>query len=137
MIVWCHMKQIAAKTRRKVIINGRDAFEDILTEMKKQLHINTIVHYHSFEYGLKEARKFLDTFPMTYFGLTGKIVKGTAHMKEVIDGLPLENLICEKDSPYFPIGKRPLSCPSDGLDVMMELAKRKKKPLNEVMIQRS
>ena len=40
---------IAADTRRTVIIHGRDAFDDILTEMKKQLNCSTIVHYHSFE----------------------------------------------------------------------------------------
>ena len=84
---------ISADTRRTVIIHGRDAFDDILTEMKKQLNCSTIVHYHSFEYGLYEAKKFLDSFPMTCFGLTGKIVKW--NMKDLIDGLPLENLICE------------------------------------------
>ena len=72
---------------------------------------------------------------MTCFGLTGKIVKRKDHMKDLIDTLPLENFICETDSPYFPIGNHPFSCPSDVLAVMEELAKRKNKPLNEIMIQ--
>ena len=44
--------KIAAKTRKTVVIHGRDAFEDVLSEMKKELNISTTVHYHSFENGL-------------------------------------------------------------------------------------
>ena len=127
--------KIASKTRRTVIIHGREAFDDILTEMKKELVWSTIVHYHSFEYGIAEANKFLESFPKTCFGLTGKIVKRKDHMKDIINSLPLENLICETDSPYFPIGNHPFSCPSDVLAIMEELAKRKNKSVNEVMIQ--
>ena len=77
----------------------------------------------------------MDTFPDTCFGLTGKIVTRPEHMRDLIERLPLENLICETNSPYFPTGSHPFSCPSDVLDVMSELAKRKGKPLNEIMIQ--
>ena len=127
--------KMAAKTRKTVVIHGREAFGDILKEMKKELIPATKVHYHSFEQGLTEARQFMDTFPDTCFGLTGKIVTRPEHMKDLIERLPLENLICETDSPYFPTGAHPFSCPSDVLDVMSELAKRKGKPLNEIMIQ--
>ena len=127
--------KMAAKTRKTVVIHGRGAFGDVLTEMQKELNVTTKVHYHSFEHGLTEARQFMCSFPQTCFGLTGKIVTRPDHMKELIEGLPLENLICETDSPYFPTGTHPFSCPSDVLDVMSELAKRKGKPLNEILIQ--
>ena len=126
--------KIAAKTRKTVIIHGRDAFDDVLAEMKKELIPSTLVHYHSFEEGLLEARQFLDAFPQTCFGLTGKIVTRQNHMTDLTQYLPLENLICETDSPYFPTGTHPYSCPADVLDIMRELARRRGKSLNEIMI---
>ena len=55
-------------------------------------------------------------------------------MTDLTQYLPLENLICETDSPYFPTGTHPYSCPADVLDIMRELARRRGKSLNEIMI---
>ena len=83
---------------------------------------------------MTEARKFLDSFPNTCFGFTGKIVNNPNFQKDLIENLPLENLICETDSPYFPTGNNPYSCPSDVLDTIEEVARRKGKSTNEVLI---
>ena len=126
--------EIADKTRKTVVIHGRDAFEDVLAEMKKSLIPATQVHFHCFGESMTEARKFLDSFPNTCFGFTGKIVNNPNFQKDLIENLPLENLICETDSPYFPTGNDPYSCPSDVLDTIEEVARRKGKSTNEVLI---
>lgn len=83
-----------------IVIHSRDAAADTVNLMK-ELHaeeIGGVVHCYS--YSRELAREFLNMG--YYFGVGGVITyRNGRKLKEVVDYLPMEQIVLETDSPYL------------------------------------
>ena len=90
---------IAKKYNKPIVVHSRDSIEDtyyILEKYAKGMKI--VLHCYS---GSKEmANKFLELGIM--FGIGGVVTfKNGKKLKEVVEVLPLSNILLETDSPYL------------------------------------
>jgi TatD DNase family protein len=92
--------QMAVELKKPLVIHCRDAHEDVLEIMKQEVTPDLKMHLHCFTGTLDEAKTMLEEFPNLFLGLTG-VVTRAAHMKEVVEYIPLDRLLLETDGPYM------------------------------------
>ena len=93
---------LAEETGLPVIIHSRDAAEDTLKMVKgfynDSTHVKAVMHCYS--YSVEHAEEYLKLGLM--FGIGGVVTfKNAKKLKEVVDMLPLENIMLETDCPYM------------------------------------
>ena len=80
------------------IVHSRKSFDDSLDIIKKIGYFNGI--FHSFDYGINEAKKVLDLG--MYISFSGMLTfKGRTDIVEVALYAPLQNILFETDSPFL------------------------------------
>ncbi len=91
---------LAKKVDLPVIIHSREAALDTITLMKDAGADNHRGVIHCYSYSKETAREFLSWG--YYFGIGGVVTfKNAKKLKEVVEYLPLENIVLETDSPYM------------------------------------
>lgn len=100
------LKQIefASKNNIPVVIHGRSAYKevfDLIYPYRGKLRGSI----HCFDGDLEIALKFVNEMQFM-IGITGIVTfKNADDLREVVKGIPLENLLIETDSPYLSPGK--------------------------------
>ena len=95
---------IAKELELPIIIHSRDAFEDTFNIIREVNYFNGV--FHSFDYGIDEAKKVLDSG--MFISFSGMLTfKGKDKLREVAKIVPLDRILFETDSPYLaPVPKR-------------------------------
>ncbi|OYP56252.1 TatD DNase family protein [Lachnotalea glycerini] len=92
--------ELAKEARLPIIIHSRDAAKDTLSIMKeeKAQELNGVIH--CFSYSKDMAREYLNMG--YYLGIGGVVTFSNAKkLKEVVEYVPVENMLLETDSPYL------------------------------------
>lgn len=123
--------KLAEKIQKPVVIHTRDALQDTLDILKEFPNVKGILHCYPGSY--EAARPFLERY---YLGIGGTLTfKNNRKTKELVEVLPLENIVIETDCPYLtPVpfrGKR--NEPIYTQYVAEEIAKIKNKTVEEVI----
>ena len=96
------------KHRFKHNLNDYDTFCKLVEEhkYKEDYDENLKGVIHCYSYGLDSAKEYLDMG--FYFGIGGtSTYKGNDELRQVIEFLPIENIVLETDCPYLsPVPKR-------------------------------
>lgn len=91
---------LAKQVKLPVIIHSRDAAKDTLDIMKAEGGRDTGGVIHCFSYGKEIAREYLNMG--YYLGIGGVITfKNAKKLKEVVEYMPMEQLVLETDCPYL------------------------------------
>ncbi len=91
--------RMAGKHHLAVSIHTRNAFEDTLSIVKKELDGSLKGVFHCFTGTFEEAKKVLDTgFKL---GIGGIVTFKNSGLAETVARLPLEALVLETDAPYL------------------------------------
>ncbi len=95
---------IAKELGLPIIVHSRDAFEDTFNIIKETSYFNGV--FHSFDYGIEEAKKVLDSG--MFISFSGMLTfKSKDKLREVAKIVPLDRVLFETDSPYLaPVPKR-------------------------------
>lgn len=92
--------ELAKEINLPIVVHSRDAAKDTLDIMRaiKAQDIGGVIHCYS--YSKEQARDYLN---MGYFfGIGGVLTfKNAKAIKEVVDYVPLSNIVLETDSPYL------------------------------------
>lgn len=91
---------LAREEKLPIIIHSRDAAKDTLDIMKaeKSEEIGGVIH--CFSYGKEMAREYLNMG--FYLGIGGVLTfKNAKKLKEVVEYMPMEQLVLETDCPYL------------------------------------
>ncbi|WP_313074358.1 TatD family hydrolase [Lacrimispora sp.] len=91
---------LAREVNLPVIIHSRDAAKDTLDIMKaeKSQELGGVIH--CFSYGKEIAREYLNMG--FYLGIGGVLTfKNAKKLKEVVEYMPIEQLVLETDCPYL------------------------------------
>nr|WP_288827394.1 TatD family hydrolase [uncultured Clostridium sp.] len=91
---------LAREVKLPVIIHSRDAAKDTLDIMKAEKAEDIGGVIHCFSYGKEMAREYLNMG--FYLGIGGVLTfKNARKLKEVVEYMPLEQLVLETDCPYL------------------------------------
>ncbi len=99
--VWFERQvELAREKKMPIIIHSRDAAKDTL-DMMKAMHAEDVGGViHCFSYGVEMAREFLNMG--FYLGIGGVVTFPNAKkLKEVVQYMPMEQLVLETDCPYL------------------------------------
>lgn len=92
--------ELAYEAGLPIVIHSRDAAKDTLDitkTYKNQIHGGVV---HCYSYGVDIAREYLNMG--FFFGIGGVLTFSNARkLKEVVEYLPLENIVLETDAPYL------------------------------------
>ena len=92
--------QVAAETQMPVIIHSRDAAKDTLDIMNEHCDWQNGGVIHCFSYSPEIAKIYLDKG--FYLGIGGVVTfKNSKKLKEVVEMMPLSQMVLETDSPYL------------------------------------
>ena len=92
--------QVAAETQMPVIIHSRDAAKDTLDIMNEHCAWQNGGVIHCFSYSPEIAKIYLDKG--FYLGIGGVVTfKNSKKLKEVVEMMPLSQMVLETDSPYL------------------------------------
>ena len=92
--------QVAAETQMPVIIHSRDAAKDTLDIMNEHCAWQNGGVIHCFSYSPEIAKIYLDK--EFYLGIGGVVTfKNSKKLKEVVEMMPLSQMVLETDSPYL------------------------------------
>ena len=93
--------ELARRLELPVIVHSRDAFDDTLGCLRDSGWSRGVIH--CFSYGISEARAFLDLG--WYISLSGGITYTKRSrmdgMRELLEFIPDDRILCETDSPYL------------------------------------
>jgi len=92
--------ELAKEIKLPIVIHSRDAAKDTLDIMRatRAQDIGGVVHCYS--YSKEQARDYLNMG--YYFGIGGVLTfKNAKAIKEVVDYVPLSNIVLETDAPYL------------------------------------
>lgn len=91
---------LAKEVKLPVIIHSRDAAKDTLDIMKVEHSQDVGGVIHCFSYGKEMAREYLTMG--FYLGIGGVLTfKNARKLKEVVEYMPLDQLVLETDCPYL------------------------------------
>ncbi|WP_077612983.1 TatD family hydrolase [Clostridium sp. Marseille-P2415] len=91
---------LAKQVKLPVIIHSRDAARDTLDIMKAEGAKDTGGVIHCFSYGKEMAREYLNMG--YYLGIGGVLTfKNAKKLREVVEYMPMEQLVLETDCPYL------------------------------------
>ena len=124
--------ELARKYNMPVTIHSRDAALDTYEIVKNYKDLK--ITYHCYSYSVEMAKELLKQNVM--FGIGGVVTfKNSKTIKEVVEYLPIKNIMLETDSPYLspePLrGKK--NIPSNVIFVAEKIAELKKLPLDIVL----
>ncbi len=92
--------ELARETNLPIIIHSRDAAKDTLDIMKEEKANELKGVIHCFSYGEEIAREYLNMG--YYLGIGGVVTFSNAKkLREVVEYVPLENILLETDAPYL------------------------------------
>ncbi len=90
--------EIAKTENLPFIVHSRDAFEDTWSIIKESGYFNGV--FHSFDYGMDEAKKILDLGMFVSF--SGMVTfKKREELRKVLKFVPTDRILFETDSPYL------------------------------------
>jgi TatD DNase family protein len=91
---------LAREVNLPIIIHSRDAAKDTLDIMKAERSEEIGGVIHCFSYGKEMAREYLNMG--FYLGIGGVLTfKNAKKLKEVVEYMPIEQLVLETDCPYL------------------------------------
>jgi TatD DNase family protein len=125
---------LAREVNLPIIIHSRDAAKDTLDIMKAERSQELGGVIHCFSYGKEMAREYLNMG--FYLGIGGVLTfKNAKKLKEVVEYMPIEQLVLETDCPYLaPVPNRGKRNSSLNLSyVVAEISSIKNIPQEEVI----
>ncbi|XP_035236836.1 putative deoxyribonuclease TATDN2 isoform X2 [Anguilla anguilla] len=94
--------RLGVEMRKPLVIHCRDADEDLLQIMKKEVPRDYKIHRHCFTNNYEVIEPFLQEFPNLSVGFTALITYPRAvEAKEAVRRIPLDRIVVETDAPYF------------------------------------
>lgn len=91
---------VARRVRLPVVVHSRDAARDTLDIIKAEHAADMGGVLHCFSYGVELAREYLNMG--FYLGIGGVITfKNARKLKEVVEYMPMEQMVLETDCPYL------------------------------------
>ena len=101
----------------------RNATQDCIAIMERELPRLWPVYVHCFNGGLRESQQWMQAFPFVRFGISPVLLSKSRHteLKAVVRNLDARRLLLESDAPYFT--PDPLHFRTSVADVGMEVAK--------------
>ncbi len=97
---FCIQLQAAKKIEKAVIVHSRDAVEDTLEILKRELCGNSVGVMHCFTESWDMASRALDMG--LYISISGIVTfKNAVSLREVVKKIPLDRLLVETDAPYL------------------------------------
>lgn len=89
--------ELAIKYDLPVVIHSRESIGEILDILKEHPKARGVIH--CFSGSIEMAREFIKIG--FYLGIGGVITFKNSKLKEVVEELPLDNIVLETDSPYL------------------------------------
>ncbi len=114
---------LAERLQLPVVIHCREAWPDLLLILKEFQHVKVMLHFFNKPKYLTEALK--RGYVLSISTLKSK------DLDKIIKAAPLNNLVCETDSPYLWDGGR--NEPANVRFAYERIAEKKEMPLEEVM----
>ncbi|KAJ8355486.1 hypothetical protein SKAU_G00182800 [Synaphobranchus kaupii] len=94
--------RLGVEMRKPLVIHCRDADEDLLKIMKKEVPRDYKIHRHCFTNSYEVIEPFLQEFPNLSVGFTALITYPRAvEAKDAVRRIPLDRIVVETDAPYF------------------------------------
>lgn len=91
---------VARRANLPIVVHSRDAAKDTLDIIKAEHAADMGGVLHCFSYGVELAREYLNMG--FYLGIGGVITfKNAKTLKEVVEYMPIEQLVLETDCPYL------------------------------------
>ena len=132
--VFIRQLDLARKYNMPVTVHSRDAALDTYEIIKNYSDLK--ITYHCYSYSLEMAEQLLKL--NVKFGIGGVVTfKNSKTIKEVVEMLPLENILLETDSPYLspePFRGK-INMPSNVIYVAKKIAEIKNMPYNAILKQ--
>lgn len=92
--------EVARRADLPIVVHSRDAASDTLDIIKAEHAADMGGVMHCFSYGVELAREYLNMG--FYLGIGGVITfKNAKKLKEVVEYMPIEQLVLETDCPYL------------------------------------
>ncbi|XP_064605085.1 putative deoxyribonuclease TATDN2 [Liolophura sinensis] len=137
--VFVRQLKIASAQDKPLVIHCRRAEDDTFLIMKQYASKHVSIHRHCFSLDFEEARRWFDTFPNLYVGLTPLVTYSSAvETHDLARKVPLDRLLLETDSPYFvprdvPRADMSFSHPGMAITVAHEVASFQGIPVSKVL----
>jgi TatD DNase family protein len=97
--------ELSKKHGLPLIIHSRNSFDEIIDVLIPHVKSGLKGVFHCFPGNLAQAKQVIDYG--FYIGIGGVLTYKNSNMPEVVQGVPLERILLETDSPYLsPIPKR-------------------------------
>ncbi|KAJ8370544.1 hypothetical protein SKAU_G00105720 [Synaphobranchus kaupii] len=131
--------RLGVAMRKPLVIHCRDADEDLLKIMKKEVPRDYKIHRHCFTNSYEVIEPFLQEFPNMSVGFTALITYPRAlEAKEAVRRIPLDRIVVETDAPYFlprQVSKSVVKFSHPGLAIhtLREISILKGEPLSTVI----
>ncbi|KAJ8257894.1 hypothetical protein GJAV_G00190880 [Gymnothorax javanicus] len=94
--------RLGVDMRKPLVIHCRDADEDLLKIMIKEVPRDYKIHRHCFTNSYEVIEPFLKEFPNLSVGFTALITYPRAvEAKDAVRRIPLDRIVVETDAPYF------------------------------------
>ena len=95
--VFVKQLELAEKYDLPVVIHSRESIGEIYDILKEHPKLTGVIH--CFSGSLEMAKQFIDLG--FYLGIGGVVTFKNSKLKEVVEALPLDNIVLETDSPYL------------------------------------
>ena len=112
---------------KPIVVHSRKAEEECIEILEKMKAEKVVMHY--FSGGLKLVERIVKN---GWFLSIPTAIKNSEHFQKVAEMVPLENLLCETDSPYSHPDKKFPNEPGNVVESYKMIGKIKKMPLEEV-----
>lgn len=97
--LFCKQIEIALENNKPIVVHSRDAISDTYDIIKKY-NIGSKTDIHCFSSSLEMAREFIKLG--CKLGIGGVLTfKNSERIKDVVEGIDVDNLLLETDSPYM------------------------------------
>ena len=88
--------ELAEKYDLPIVVHSRESIQEVY-DILKEHHTRGVIH--CFSGSLEMAKLFIDLG--FYLGIGGVLTFKNSKLKEVVEALPLDNIVLETDSPYL------------------------------------
>lgn len=118
---------LSKELNKPIIIHSRKAEEKVIEILEKLKHKKVIMHCFSGK--LKLVKRIIKNSWLLSIPTS---VKNAEHFQKVIEIAPIENLLCETDSPFLHPDKKPNNEPANVIESYKKIAEIKNLSLKEV-----
>lgn len=91
--------QMASDKKLPIVIHSREATNEIIAILKKNLHLNLTGIFHCFSGTLEQANEIIDMG--FYLGIGGVVTFKNSGLDKVVEKIDLKHLVLETDAPYL------------------------------------